>query len=161
MLGDQADALSAKAKAEKLAAKEAAEAASAEMSAVDRLREALRANLERVTDLFHTLDENLNGMISKREFRRVIPQLGLNLSAATADELFDTFDVDGYLDALQRVRRREHDVLAPRFHREIEEPVAGAIRISVDTELVITEGNYLLLPMGRWAEVAALLIAGP
>jgi pantothenate kinase len=69
----------------------------------------------------------------------------------------DTFDVDGYLDALQRVRRREHDVLVPRFHREIEEPVAGAIRISVDTELVITEGNYLLLPMGRWAEVAALL----
>lgn len=69
----------------------------------------------------------------------------------------DTFDVDGYLDALQRVRRREHDVLVPRFHREIEEPVAGAIRISVDTELVITEGNYLLLPMGRWGEVAALL----
>jgi pantothenate kinase len=69
----------------------------------------------------------------------------------------DTFDVDGYLEALHRVRRREHDVLVPRFHREIEEPVAGAIRISVDTELVITEGNYLLLPQQPWGEVADLL----
>lgn len=69
----------------------------------------------------------------------------------------DTFDVDGYLEALQRVRRREHDVLVPRFHREIEEPVAGAVRIAVDAELVVTEGNYLLLPTGRWSEVAALL----
>ena len=69
----------------------------------------------------------------------------------------DTFDVDGYLHALQRVRAREHDVLVPRFHREIEEPLAGAIRIAAATELVVTEGNYLLLQQGRWASVAALL----
>jgi len=69
----------------------------------------------------------------------------------------DTFDVDGYLDALQRVRAREHDVLVPRFHREIEEPIAGAIRIATTTELVVTEGNYLLLRQGRWASIAALL----
>lgn len=69
----------------------------------------------------------------------------------------ETFDVDGYLDALRRVRARQHDVLVPRFHRAIEEPVAGAIRIDTDVELVVTEGNYLLLPMGRWGEVAELL----
>jgi pantothenate kinase len=69
----------------------------------------------------------------------------------------ETFDVDGYIDALQRVRAREHDVLVPRFHRAIEEPVAGAIRIGTGTRLVITEGNYLLLPMGQWGDVAALL----
>ena len=69
----------------------------------------------------------------------------------------DTFDVDGYVNTLQRVRAREHDVLVPRFHREIEEAVAGAIRIAADAELVITEGNYLLLPMGRWGDVASLL----
>ena len=66
----------------------------------------------------------------------------------------DTFDVDGYLSALQRVRAREHDVLVPRFHRQIEEPVAGAIRIAVDVDLVITDGNYLLLQQDRWSEVA-------
>ena len=69
----------------------------------------------------------------------------------------DTFDVDGYLDALHRVREREHDVLAPRFNRDIEEPIAGAIRIAPTTELVVTEGNYLLLHEGRWALVAELL----
>ena len=69
----------------------------------------------------------------------------------------DTFDVDGYLDALRRIRARRHDVLVPRFHREIEEPVAGSIRVGVDAELVVTEGNYLLLPMGRWGDVAELL----
>jgi pantothenate kinase len=69
----------------------------------------------------------------------------------------ETFDVDGYISALERVRARSTDVLVPRFHREVEEPYAGAIRIASATELVITEGNYLLLPMGRWGDVAALL----
>lgn len=69
----------------------------------------------------------------------------------------DTFDVDGFVAALQRVREGRHDVLVPRFHRDLEEPIAGAIRIAVDTQLVITEGNYLLLDDGRWREVAALL----
>jgi pantothenate kinase len=69
----------------------------------------------------------------------------------------DTFDVHGYLDALQRVRRREHDVMVPRFHREIEEPVAGALRIPTTAELVVTEGNYLLLPQSPWGSVADLL----
>ena len=69
----------------------------------------------------------------------------------------ETFDVDGYIDALERVRARVRDVMVPRFHRAIEEPVAGAIRIRADVPLVITEGNYLLLPMGRWGDVAALL----
>lgn len=69
----------------------------------------------------------------------------------------DTFDVDGYVATLRRVRAGDHDVLAPRFHREIEAAVAGAIRISTQHELVVTEGNYLLLQEGSWQHVAALL----
>jgi pantothenate kinase len=69
----------------------------------------------------------------------------------------DTFDVEGYLAALQRVRARQADVLVPRFHREIEEPIANAIRISTSTELVVTEGNYLLLDDGTWRRVRPLL----
>ena len=48
----------------------------------------------------------------------------------------ETFDVDGYLDTLERIRARTHDVLVPRFHREIEEPVAGAIRIAASVSAV-------------------------
>ena len=69
----------------------------------------------------------------------------------------ETFDLQGYLDALRRVRAREHDVMVPRFHREIEEPVAGAIAVDPGVRLVITEGNYLLLPMHGWDAVAELL----
>jgi pantothenate kinase len=69
----------------------------------------------------------------------------------------DTFDIDGYLSALRRVRAGEHDVLVPRFHREVEEAFAGAIRIATTTALVVTEGNYLLLQRLGWADVAPLL----
>lgn len=71
----------------------------------------------------------------------------------------DTFDVDGYLAALHRVRARAADVMVPRFHREIEEPVANAIRIAATAELVVTEGNYLLLDDGAWSAVRPLLDA--
>jgi pantothenate kinase len=57
----------------------------------------------------------------------------------------DTFDVHGYVAALLRVRARDVDVLTPRFDRSLEAAIAGSLRISVDTELVVTEGNYLLL----------------
>lgn len=72
----------------------------------------------------------------------------------------DTFDVDGYVAALQRVRTRRSDVLVPRFDRMLEAAIAGALRISVDTELVVTEGNYLLLDddtCPAWRAVRPLL----
>jgi pantothenate kinase len=71
----------------------------------------------------------------------------------------DTFDSAGYVALLQRLRARRAGeiVYAPEFRREIEEPVAGAIAVLPETRLVITEGNYLLLEQGPWAEVAALL----
>ena len=46
---------------------------------------------------------------------------------------------------------------APAFRREIEEPVAGAIAVLPQTQLVITEGNYLLLDSAPWAGIAELL----
>ena len=50
-------------------------------------------------------------------------------------------------------------VYAPAFRREIEEPVAGAIAVLPQTQLVITEGNYLLLDEAPWNAVAPLLDA--
>jgi pantothenate kinase len=69
----------------------------------------------------------------------------------------DTFDVDGYVWALERVRARNHDVLVPRFRRELELAEAGSIRVATTTELVVTEGNYLLLTSGSWQRVRPLL----
>jgi pantothenate kinase len=71
----------------------------------------------------------------------------------------DTFDAAGYVALLRRLREQRADeiVYAPEFRREIEEPVAGAIAVLPQTQLLITEGNYLLLQEGAWAEVAPLL----
>ena len=71
----------------------------------------------------------------------------------------DTFDSAGYVALLRRLREQREDeiVYAPEFRREIEEPVAGAIAVLPGTQLVITEGNYLLLQDGPWADVAPLL----
>ena len=70
----------------------------------------------------------------------------------------DTFDAAGYVALLRRLRDpAEGVVYAPRFERDIEDSIANAIPISPDVPLVITEGNYLLLRSGPWAQVAGLL----
>jgi pantothenate kinase len=70
----------------------------------------------------------------------------------------DTFDVDGYVALLQRIRdETNRTVYAPRFDRHIEEPVANAIAIEPHHSLVITEGNYLLHDRDGWEHVRPLL----
>ncbi|MFN8020192.1 MAG: nucleoside/nucleotide kinase family protein [Acidimicrobiales bacterium] len=69
----------------------------------------------------------------------------------------DTFDVDGYVSALVRVHERTADVLVPRFDRMLEAAIAGSIRIATSSELVVTEGNYLLLDDQPWRAVRPLL----
>lgn len=96
----------------------------------------------------------------------------------------DTFDASGYIALLRRVHgqpgrgpgpdpapaadrlradhpRRDDDlhdvVFAPRFRREIEEPIASAIPIGPAVPLVVTEGNYLLFEDDPWWQVRGLL----
>jgi pantothenate kinase len=71
----------------------------------------------------------------------------------------DTFDSAGYVALLRRLRAQTAGeiVYAPRFRREIEEPIAGAIAVLPEQRVVITEGNYLLLALGDWSAVRPLL----
>jgi len=70
----------------------------------------------------------------------------------------DTFDAAGYVALLRRLRDPgEGTVYAPQFRREIEDSLANAIPVPPDMRLVITEGNYLLVRTGPWAELAGLL----
>lgn len=66
----------------------------------------------------------------------------------------DTFDAEGYVAALRRVR--EGRVEWPTFSRITDEPVPGGVVIE-DEPIVITEGNYLLLDVGPWKDVRGLL----
>lgn len=70
----------------------------------------------------------------------------------------DTFDADGFVALIRRMQRPGGaTVYAPEFRRELEEAVAGAIAVTADVPLVVTEGNYLLVPDGPWAELRELL----
>ena len=74
----------------------------------------------------------------------------------------DTFDAAGYVALLQRLRTampQDPPVWAPMFERELEQPLAGAIEVGAEVPLVLTEGNYLLLDQGPFAQVGAMLDA--
>jgi len=102
------------------------------------------------------------------ERAQVVPMDGFHLANVELKRLGradrkgapDTFDSAGYVALLRRLREQRPGgdiVYAPEFRREIEEPVAGAIAVLPETQLVITEGNYLLHDGGPWAGAAALL----
>jgi pantothenate kinase len=71
----------------------------------------------------------------------------------------DTFDAAGYVALLQRLRTQGpmETIYAPEYRREIEAPIAGALAVTPQTQLVITEGNYLLLDESPWSQVLPLL----
>ena len=98
---------------------------------------------------------------------QVVPMDGFHLANVELERLGrrdrkgapDTFDAAGYAALLRRLLAQADDevVYAPEFRREIEEPVANAIPVFARTQLVITEGNYLLLAEEPWAQVQGLL----
>ena len=95
----------------------------------------------------------------------VVPMDGFHLAGRELERLGradrkgapDTFDVDGYVQLLDRLRHATSTVYAPEFRRDLEEPIAGAIAVEQRHTTVITEGNYLLLGSGGWERVRPLL----
>jgi pantothenate kinase len=98
-------------------------------------------------------------------FAAVAPMDGFHLSNETlsARGLLqvkgapETFDVDGFVLMLERVRDGRATVLWPEFDRSREETVPDAIAILPATKLVVVEGNYLLLDRRGWRDVRPLL----
>jgi fructokinase len=71
---------------------------------------------------------------------------------------WDTFDADGYVHLLRRLRNQEEEIVhAPDFDRGVDESIGSALPIRRDVPLIVTEGNYLLSDVGGWAGVAPLL----
>jgi len=70
----------------------------------------------------------------------------------------ETFDAWGYAALLHRLRVwSEHPVYAPGFERDLEQPIAAAVTVPPEAEVVVTEGNYLLLDRPEWRAVRAEL----
>jgi len=69
----------------------------------------------------------------------------------------ETFDGAGYVHLLRRIRAEEDVVYAPAYSRLVHESIGGVIPVHRDTRLVITEGNYLLVPDPPWGAARELL----
>ncbi len=67
----------------------------------------------------------------------------------------DTFDVQGFLHLLHRLRD-EDEVAIPLFDRDLEISRAGADIVTRADRLLVVEGNYLLFNEPPWDAVAAL-----
>ena len=64
----------------------------------------------------------------------------------------ETFDVAGFMHLIQRLRRRE-EVYVPDFDRQTERTVNCAYPVPNHHDLVIVEGNYLLLDEPVWRDL--------
>lgn len=97
----------------------------------------------------------------------VVPMDGFHLAQTELERLGladrkgapDTFDAAGFVALLRRLRDPHPDevVYAPEYRRDLRNGVAGAIRVTPDVPLVVTEGNYLLLDTHGFGPVAGLL----
>ena len=95
-----------------------------------------------------------------------VPMDGFHLANATLDRLGrrarkgapDTFDTVAYAELLAAVRAVPRQrVTAPAFDHAVGEPEPGALTVPVAADVVVTEGNYLLLDDSRWRPVRGLL----
>lgn len=72
----------------------------------------------------------------------------------------DTFDVDGFVSLLERIRAQrpgEREVYAPLFDRGIENAIGSAVPVDASVPVVIVEGNYLLHDEDGWERVRPAL----
>jgi pantothenate kinase len=69
----------------------------------------------------------------------------------------DTFDVDGFVAVLSRIRNGKECVYVPEFDRALDASRAAVISIEPSVSIVVTEGNYLLSSHLGWKNVRAFL----
>ena len=66
----------------------------------------------------------------------------------------DTFDASGFVALVQRLRDSPGEIIyAPEFRRDLEISIAAAVPVEPDVQLVVIEGNYLLVQEQPWAKL--------
>lgn len=68
-----------------------------------------------------------------------------------------TFEAGEFVAFLQRLKAATEPVSGPGYSRKIEDTVEDAFTVPAETQILVVEGNYLLLDSGEWAQVKPLL----
>lgn len=68
-----------------------------------------------------------------------------------------TFEAGDFVAFLQRLKTATGPVSGPGYSRKIEDTVEDAFTVAPEAQILVVEGNYLLLDSGAWAQVKPLL----
>lgn len=112
--------------------------------------------------LSERLCQSLN--LEKPGIAAVVPMDGYHYDNAVLEprgHLFikgapETFDADGLVQDLERIRQGDRPVAVPVFDRPLDLARAGGRMILPEHRIVIVEGNYLLLDQAPWTALHAL-----
>jgi pantothenate kinase len=68
----------------------------------------------------------------------------------------ETFDADGFVRLVERLRHSDSPVSVPSFDRIADRTIDAAFTVEPDDRIVIVEGNYLLLDSAPWGDLRGL-----
>ena len=68
----------------------------------------------------------------------------------------ETFDVNGLSHLLTNVKKAEGDIRYPIFFRKLDRSFIDAGLLKKEVDIIIVEGNYLLLDAPEWRDIAQL-----
>lgn len=68
----------------------------------------------------------------------------------------ETFDSEGFCRLVRRMQQRSEEIIYPVFDRTLDKAIAGAGVIGPEINVVVVEGNYLLMQTAPWNSVFSL-----
>ncbi len=109
-----------------------------------------------------TLAEEVVRRLRQQRCRaEIVPMDGFHLDNAVLDARGlrarkgapETFDAEGFVRTVRRLKEGG-EVIVPRFDRQRDIAIAGAVAIEPACPAIIAEGNYLLLDEKPWRDLA-------
>lgn len=108
--------------------------------------------------LHHQINQQADGPAA------IVPMDGFHLDNAILDAQGlrqrkgspATFDCEGFELLLKRLKNSDKDVVIPLFDRELDLARAGAAVVRKNHQILLVEGNYLLLNQHPWSRLAPL-----
>jgi len=77
-----------------------------------------------------------------------------------------TFDAKGFISLVSNIRCKEGDLSYPLFDRPLDKTVPDGGCLAADAQIIVVEGNYLLLETGAWPALremfdATIMLSAP
>ncbi|MEM7627403.1 MAG: nucleoside/nucleotide kinase family protein [Planctomycetota bacterium] len=117
-----------------------------------------------------TLGERLMSVLNRADLGGpgaavFIPMDGFHLPNATLIErgwkprkgAAFTYDAEAYVGLLQKYTHMPRTGVYPVYCRKVHEPVQSEVQVTTATRVIVTEGQYLLLPETPWSALGDVL----